>query len=79
MNLETLLKTVLNPVTKLDLKTSTRFFLLTLGSLLLLLVSLVAVSLTLLTKWLLVTIIITVGKLRSLVQRINQCISTLIN
>ena len=79
MNLETLLKTASNQGTKSVLKTSTRFFLLTLGSLLLSLVSLVLVSLTLLTKWLLVITICTVGKLRTLVQKTNQYISTRTN
>ena len=76
MNLETLLKTDLNPASKSALKTLTKYLVLTLGSLLLSLVSLVLVSLTLLIKWLLVTIIYTVGKLRTLVQKTNRYIST---
>ena len=72
MNSETLLKTVLSPVFKLDLKTSIKYFQLTLVSSLLLLVFLVAVSLTLLIKWLLVTIITMAGKLRMLVLKINR-------
>ena len=72
MNSETLLKTVLSPVIKLDLKTSIKYFQLTLVSSLLLLVFLVAVSLTLLIKWLLVTIITMAGKLRMLVLKINR-------
>ena len=79
MNLKTLLKTVLSPAIKLDLITLIKYFQLTLVSSLLLLVSLVAVSLTLSIKWLSVIIIYMVGKLRLLVQKISQRISTLIN
>ena len=79
MSLGTLLKTVSNQDFKSGLKTLMKFFLLILGSLLLSLVYLVAVSLILLTKWLLVTIIYMVGKLRMLRQKTNQYISTRIN
>ena len=79
MNLETLLKTGSNPVTKSVLKTLIKYLALTLGSLLLSLASLVLVSLTLLIKWLLVIIITMVGKLRTQVQKTNQYISTRIN
>ena len=79
MNLGTLLKTVSNQDFKSGLKTLMKFFLLILGSLLLLQVYLVAVSLILLTKWLLVIIITMAGKLRMQVQKINQYIYTRIN
>ena len=79
MNSETLLKTVLSPVIKLDLKTSIKYFQLTLVSSLLLLVFLLAVSLTSLIKWLLVTIIYTVGKLRMLALKINRSTYTRTN
>ena len=79
MNLETSLKTDLNPVSKSALKTLTKYLVLTLGSLLLSLASLVLVSLTLLIKWLLVTIVTMAGKLRMLRQKINQYIYTRIN
>jgi twinkle protein len=67
------------PGSKWGLTTLIKYLVLILGSLSLLLVYLALVSLTLLIKWLLVTIIYTVGRLHLLVQRINRLIFTRIS
>ena len=77
--LKDFVKNGFKPGYQIGLNNFDQIFLLILASLLLLLVSLVAVSLTLLIKWLSVIIIYTVGKLRMQVQKINQYIYTLTN